>query len=53
MSSAVYEQEPYSSHSGRDVFNDADGIFDDQLVVTTSRDGQDYRGAINFDVESA
>ena len=53
VSSAVYEREPYSSHGERDVFNDSDGIFDDQLVLELSREDDGYAGAINFDVERA
>ena len=53
VTAAVHEREPYSSRSGRDTFNAGDGIFDDQLVMTASRDGGAYRAAINFDVQSA
>ena len=53
LSNAVYEREPYASRSGRDVFNDSDGIFDEQLVLDAARDGEGYEGAINFDVEKA
>ena len=39
---------------GRDVLNDWDGIFDDQLVLKLSSSEDDgYAGAINFDVERA
>jgi protocatechuate 3,4-dioxygenase beta subunit len=53
LSTEIHEREPYASHAGRDVFNDGDGIFDDQLVLNATRDGEGYRAAINFDVERA
>jgi protocatechuate 3,4-dioxygenase beta subunit len=48
----VYGVEPYASHSGRDVFNDNDGIFDPSLVLTVKRDGDGYRGLMTFDVSA-
>jgi protocatechuate 3,4-dioxygenase beta subunit len=50
INESVYEREPYSAETGRDVFNEDDGIFDDSLVATTRRDGDGYLSAINFDV---
>lgn len=53
VSEAVYATEPYSTDSGRDTFNDDDGIFDESLVLTLSQDGDGYLGVITFDVEPA
>jgi protocatechuate 3,4-dioxygenase beta subunit len=49
----VYVRRPYSTRSGRDTFNDSDGIFDERLLLEPSRDGDDYVGAISLDVRSA
>ena len=51
LSTSVFERDPYASRGGRDVFNDSDGIFDEQLVLAASRRGEGYSAAINFDVE--
>jgi protocatechuate 3,4-dioxygenase beta subunit len=53
VNEAVYRTKPYSEDTGRDVFNDDDGIFDESLIVSSKRDGDGYLGAINFDVERA
>lgn len=50
VNEAVYRTEPYSNDTGRDVFNDSDGIFDDSLVTTSRKDGDGYLSVINFDV---
>ena len=49
----VYTRTPYSTHSGRDMFNDQDGIFDAALVLTVREDGDGYRGLMTFDVSAA
>ena len=49
----VYKRTPYSTHSGRDMFNDQDGIFDAALVMTVREDGDGYRGLMTFDVKAA
>ena len=49
----VYARSPYSSRSGRDTFNDGDGIFDERLVLELSRDGNAQLGLISLDVRSA
>ena len=49
----VYARSPYSSRSGRDTFNDGDGIFDERLLLDLSRDGDGHLGAISLDVRSA
>jgi protocatechuate 3,4-dioxygenase beta subunit len=53
VSDRVYERSPYSQHSGRDVSNDNDGIFDRSLLLDLSRDGDDYLGVISLDVKAA
>jgi protocatechuate 3,4-dioxygenase beta subunit len=53
VNSAVYSREPYSQHTGRDLFNDDDGIFDEQLVTTTRKDGSGYLSIMTFDVAAA
>jgi protocatechuate 3,4-dioxygenase beta subunit len=50
VNTEVYEGEPYASHSGRDVFNDSDGIFNEQLVLTTSPDEDGHLSLITLDV---
>ena len=52
LSAQVYEREPYASRTGRDAFNDTDGIFDEALVLDVERDGDGYLGTISFDVAS-
>ena len=51
FTTAVYEQEPYSTRPDRDVLNDSDGIFDDKLVMKLSEEEDGYLGVISFDVE--
>ena len=49
----VYQRTPYSTHSGRDMLNDQDGIFDAALVMTVREDGDGYRALMTFDVNAA
>jgi protocatechuate 3,4-dioxygenase beta subunit len=53
VSAEVHRRKPYSSRGEMGVPNDADGIFDDSLVLTTSKDGDRYLGVITLDVERA
>jgi protocatechuate 3,4-dioxygenase beta subunit len=53
MTERVYAAEPYAGDEGRDVFNDSDGIFDESLMLTTARRGDDVLGAITLDVRRA
>jgi protocatechuate 3,4-dioxygenase beta subunit len=53
VTSAVYAAEPYASDTGRETFNDDDGIFQDETILSLSRDGTGWIGAINLDVRSA
>jgi protocatechuate 3,4-dioxygenase beta subunit len=52
VNEAVYERDPYSQQSGRDVFNENDGIFDEALVVTARKEGDGYLGLMTFDVSA-
>ena len=52
-SARIYRQEPYASRSGRDTFNDDDGIFDEALLLKLSRDGDGHLGLISLDLERA
>ena len=38
------------TRGARDARNDADGIFDDALVMTAEREGDAVRGVMTFDV---
>ena len=53
VSERVYEGSPYSQHSGRDVLNDDDNIFDKSLLLDLSREGKGYLGVISLDVRAA
>jgi protocatechuate 3,4-dioxygenase beta subunit len=53
VNSAAYSREPYSRHTGRNLLNDADNIFDERLLTTTRRDGSGYLSIMTFDVQSA
>ena len=50
---AVYATAPYAQRSGREVFNDGDRIFSEDLLLDLSREGDEYVGVISFDVASA
>lgn len=52
VTSTVYESAPYSSHNGRDTFNDDDGLFLDETVLTLSQESDGYLGLINVTVEA-
>jgi protocatechuate 3,4-dioxygenase beta subunit len=49
----VYEREPYSGRTGRDTFNDGDGIFDGATVMKLSEEGDGYLAIMALDVEAA
>lgn len=48
----VYKTKPYSSHTGRDTFNDGDSIFDESGTLTTQADGDRYLAAINLGISA-
>jgi len=53
LTETVYAREPYSSATGRDTFNENDGIFDESLVMTSSRDGDGVLSLLTFNVRRA
>jgi hypothetical protein len=53
VTDAVYANHPYSEHTGRDTFNDSDGIFDPGLTMTLAQDGDGYLGVMTFGVDAA
>ena len=53
VTDAVYATDPYTQHTGRDTFNDSDGIFDAGLVMTLAEDGDGYLGVMTFGVDTA
>jgi hypothetical protein len=50
VTDAVYAKEPYTSAGGRDTRNVDDTIFDDNLVLTLSEDGEGWLALITVDV---
>jgi protocatechuate 3,4-dioxygenase beta subunit len=52
VNTAVFKRAPYSERTGRDVFNDDDGIFDESLIATARKDGDGYLALMTFDVEA-
>jgi protocatechuate 3,4-dioxygenase beta subunit len=46
----VFATAPYSADSGRDTFNETDGIYEDGLALTLSEDGDGVLGVMTFDV---
>jgi protocatechuate 3,4-dioxygenase beta subunit len=53
VTDTVYASDPYTERSGRDTFNDSDGIFDAGLVMTVAEDGDGYLGVMTFGVDAA
>ena len=53
FTSAVYEEDPYATRPDRDVLNDSDSIFDDQLVMKLSKEDDGSLGVISFEVQRA
>jgi protocatechuate 3,4-dioxygenase beta subunit len=49
----VFSREPYASDTGRDSFNDSDGLYDENLELTLSKERDAYLGLITLDVASA
>lgn len=48
LSDQVFAQAPYASKGKRNVLNSRDGIYKDQLLITTAKAGQGY--AASFDI---
>ena len=49
----AFAGKPYSEDSGRDVFNDADGIYDKSLELTLTGDRDGALGVMTFDVRKS
>jgi protocatechuate 3,4-dioxygenase beta subunit len=49
---AVYAQEPYARHTGRDRFNADDRIFDQSLVLTLRPETGGYLGIMSFGISA-
>lgn len=49
----VYGQEPYASDTGRDTYNDNDGLFLAENLLTMSDDGDGYLGLVNVTVNES
>jgi protocatechuate 3,4-dioxygenase beta subunit len=47
----VYADAPYAGRDGRDVDNAGDGIYDERLEMTLSREGDAVRGVMTLDVQ--
>lgn len=50
VTSVVYEDAPYSAHTGRETFNDRDGIFDPSLLLTLRERPAGWLGVTTFNV---
>ena len=53
VTEAVYATDPYAARTGRDTFNDSDGIFDAGLIMTNAEQGDGYIGVMTFGVDTA
>jgi protocatechuate 3,4-dioxygenase beta subunit len=49
----VFSREPYASDTGREAFNDTDPLYEQDLELTLSNEGNAYRGLITVDVAKA
>lgn len=52
LNSAVFAQEPYAAHTGRDTFNDGDGIYEPSMLLKVVEDGDGYLGSIVLAADS-
>ncbi|MFC8722024.1 protocatechuate dioxygenase [Kitasatospora sp. NPDC057198] len=48
LNTAVFAKAPYSTHTGRDTFNDGDGIYRPTMLLKVSEDGDGYLGVITL-----
>jgi protocatechuate 3,4-dioxygenase beta subunit len=54
VSTKVFKDDAYGSAAGRDAFNDSDGLYDSNLELTLSEEGDGHHlGLITLDVASA
>ncbi|OUC96454.1 protocatechuate dioxygenase [Streptosporangium minutum] len=52
LNTEVFAAEPYARHTGRDTFNDGDGIYRPAMLLKITEDGDGYRGAIVLSADS-
>ncbi len=50
VNSEVFATSPYDERTGRDTFNDADGIYDASGLVSVTQQDDGYLGVINLGV---
>ena len=50
VSARVFGSEPYAADAGREVSNENDGLYDEELALTLSDEGDGYLGLITLDV---
>ncbi|BAJ27524.1 MULTISPECIES: protocatechuate dioxygenase [Kitasatospora] len=48
LNTTVFGKAPYSSHSGRDTFNDGDNIYRESMLLKITEDGDGYLGVITL-----
>jgi protocatechuate 3,4-dioxygenase beta subunit len=53
VSAHVFVNDPYPGESNRDGFNETDGLYDPNLELTLSEEGDGHLGLITLDVASA
>jgi protocatechuate 3,4-dioxygenase beta subunit len=53
VTARVFVDDPYPGESNRDGFNPSDGLYDPNLELTLSEDGDGHRGRITVDVARA
>ncbi|MGW2545304.1 protocatechuate dioxygenase [Kitasatospora sp. NPDC001574] len=51
LNSAVFTKQPYEAHTGRDTFNDGDGIYQPSMLLKITESGDGYLGVIGFAVD--
>ncbi|MBB6554180.1 intradiol ring-cleavage dioxygenase [Nonomuraea rubra] len=52
LNSVVMARAPYSARTGRDTFNDGDGIYQDGMLMKVAQEGDGYVGAIVLAADS-
>jgi protocatechuate 3,4-dioxygenase beta subunit len=52
VNEAVYATAPYDERTGRDTFNDGDGIFDASGMLATARTDDGYRAVLNLGINA-
>ena len=49
----VFKRAPYAQRTGRDTFNENDGIFDEATVMKVTKDGNGYLAVMALNLEAA